>query len=282
MNLQLPFREVFPEAELALRAVLKAGNVIAEIYQRDFSVEIKSDNSPLTEADTKSSEILCAGLEESEYPILSEEVLDNEERMRARLNANKVWIFDPLDGTKEFVSKVNEFSIMLALVEEGIPIIGIVHQPITKALFIAQKGQGVFMKTENGWEKLETSNINNFSQATALCSKNHLSDNDKSFLEYLGLQKFAPHGSSGLKAGEICRRNAEFYFNSSQGLKQWDTCAAYCMLVEAGGKITDMFGNDLKYNIPEVIHKEGVLISNGILHDEIVKKYKEYLNLKKD
>jgi 3'(2'), 5'-bisphosphate nucleotidase len=279
-SLNLPFVETFPETELALRAVLKAGDAIAEIYQKDFSVEIKSDNSPLTEADTKSSQIIFSALKESGYPTLSEEVADNDERMKARLVADKVWIFDPLDGTKEFVNRINEFSILLGLIENGAPILGIIHQPITKTIFVAQKEGGAFMKTEAGWEKLEASNIDNFSHAVALCSRNHLSANDKRFFEYLGLQKFSPYGSSGLKAGEICRKNAEFYFNSSQGLKQWDTCAASCLLAEAGGKMTDMFGNELKYNISETVHKEGVLISNGVLHNEIVKSYKEYLKLK--
>lgn len=275
-DMELPFAEPLPEAELALAAVRKAGEAILEVYRKDFAVMSKGEDNPLTEADLRSDKILHEELAKSGHFILSEEEEDNLERLKK----DKLWIVDPLDGTKEFTQKVDEFSIMVGLVEKGMPVLGVVYQPTAGILYMAQKGQGVYELKIEGWVRLGGSRIKEMSLARAITSRTHFSEHDKGFVEFLGVSKFFPKGSSGLKTGEICKGEADFYFNSSDKLKQWDTCAAYCMIKEVGGRITNMLGEELEYNISEVNHLKGVLVTNGGLHEEIVRMYKEYLKQK--
>lgn len=273
---KLPFLEPLPEIGIALPAVLKAGQAILKIYQTDFSVTMKGENDPLTQADLKSNQLLKKALSKTGHSILSEEDADSQER----LSHKKIWIIDPLDGTKEFVDKNGEFSIIVGLVEDNLPVLGIIYQPTTGLLYLTQKGQGAYEKTLNGWKKLKVSDIFSLSSSRAVVSRSHLSDSDRSFLQLLQVASFLQKGSAGIKAGEICRGQAEFYFNPSNKLKQWDTCAPYCLLAEAGGKATDLKGNDLRYNIKDVIHEDGVLFSNGKIHHLVVDSYKKFLEKK--
>ena len=187
-----------------------------------------------------------------------------------------MWIIDPLDGTKEFIQKNDEFVIMVALVENNVPLVGIVYQPTTGLLYLAQKGQGVFEKIEKGWKRLSVSKVDALNQARAVLSKSHLKEKDKLFLENIAVTAFSQKGSAGLKIGLICAGEADFYFNSSDKVKEWDTAAGYCMITEAGGKMTDVFGNQLQYNRSDVVHRDGILISNGILHNLLASKLKHF------
>ena len=124
----------------------QAGEAILEVYARDFEVEFKSDESPLTEADQRSNEIIIAALQERypEIPIISEETraLDYAERK----DWQGCWLVDPLDGTKEFVKKNGEFTVNIALVHEGEPVAGVVYRPVTGAMYTAERGAGAFLQ----------------------------------------------------------------------------------------------------------------------------------------
>ena len=137
---KIPIQSRLPEIEIAMDASIKAGNVIMEIYGKEFSSKLKSDNSPITEADIKSNQIIKEILTNTDYPILSEEDNDNE----MRLNHEKVWIVDPLDGTTDFVNRTGEFTVMIALVSNKKPILGVINWPTKNTLFVAQKGSGAF------------------------------------------------------------------------------------------------------------------------------------------
>jgi len=270
----LPFEKPLEETNLAIIAAIKAGKAVTEIYNTDFSTQFKGENDPVTEADLKSNEIIIKILLKTGLPILSEESDDDKNR----LNHHKIWIVDPLDGTKEFIKKNGEFSIMIALIKDNLPVLGVVYQPTTKMLYVAQKDQGAYVKKkQDKWSMLSVSNTPSIINSRAVVSKSHLSDKDRKFLDYIEADKFFQKGSAGLKVGEIAQGNAEFYFNSSNKLKVWDSCAAYCIIKEAGGKMTDMQGNDLKYNTKVVNHPFGLLVTNEKIHDDIVKKYKKFI-----
>ena len=128
MSYQLPFKKNLQETKLAINAVIEAGKAVMEIYEQDFSVKLKQDRSPLTQADIKSNEIIQRIISVSGHPILSEESVDDKER----LNCEKIWIVDPLDGTSDFVSRTGEFTIMVALIEHNKPILGVVYCPTNK------------------------------------------------------------------------------------------------------------------------------------------------------
>jgi len=269
--LELPFRKKNIETRLAVEAVIEAGKAVMEIYKRDFSSTLKEDNSPTTEADIKSNEIIQQIISDSKHPILSEESIDNKERLKCR----KIWIVDPLDGTSDFVNRTDEFTIMIALVEDNKPILGVVYWPVNNILFLAQKGEGAYKFAKDEWLKLEINDVSELERCRCVGSRYHLSDNERDFLTKLRISKFAQRGSS-LKVMDICSGKAELYFTTTNKIKQWDTCASYCLIKEAGGKMTDMFGDDLKYNTFTTSHQNGILVTNSVIHNKIVENYIEF------
>ena len=160
MSPNFPF-EILPETELAINAVKEAGNAVMEIYKHDFTSTTKKDNSPLTEADLKSNDIIQKIIVGTGYPVLSEESVDSKKR----LEHDKIWIIDPLDGTSDFVSKSGEFTIMIALVDKHEPILGVIYWPTNDILYVAQKGCGEYKFANGVWEKLtisKRSDLRNF------------------------------------------------------------------------------------------------------------------------
>lgn len=272
MNNSFPIKNPFIESKLAIKAALEAGKTILAIYNTDFSTTMKNDNEPLTEADIKSNETIQKIISKSGHPILSEESKDDKKR----LNSKKVWIIDPLDGTSDFIKKTGEFTIMISLVESNIPILGIIYWPAEDKLFLAQKEEGAFMLENNNWSKLSVSDISELSQCKVVGSRFHLSEDEKRLLKSMNISKFTSKGSS-LKVTDISSGIAEFYFTTTNKIKQWDTCASYCLIKEAGGKMTDMLGNNLKYNTEKLNHENGLLVSNGLIHDQIINIYTEFL-----
>ena len=272
MSYQLPFKNNLREAELAINAIIEAGDIVMKIYERGFSTTIKKDNSELTEADIKSNEIIQKIISVSGYPILSEENIDNKNR----LNHEKIWIVDPLDGTSDFVSRTGEFTIMIALVEKNKPILGVIYSPVNKTLFIAQKNEGAYKINDGNCLKLRINSVSELEKCCALVSRHHLSDKDRRFLLKSRINKFTQRGSS-LKVTDICSGNAELFFATTNNMKQWDTCASYCLIKEAGGEITDMLGSELRYNTDILNHQNGILVTNGLIHKQIVDNYVKFL-----
>ena len=273
MNEKLPFPDVFIETELATSAIRNASKAVMEIYNSKFTTSFKDGNEPITEADLKSNQIISNSLSESNHPILSEESQDDLEK---RLDSKKVWIVDPLDGTTDFVNKTGEFTIMIALVENQTPILGVISCPPQNTLYVAQKGQGAYSSSnDDKWKKIGVSNTNDLSNCKAVGSRFHQSDKERNFLKKLNISEFTSRGSS-LKAIDLCLAKADLYFTFTSKMKQWDTCASNCIVTEAGGKFTDMNGNILKYNIEKLNHENGLLVTNGIIHNKIIETYKKF------
>lgn len=273
MNIEIPISNPFSEIHLAIKAALEAGKIIMNVYEKEFTSSLKNDNEPLTEADIKSNQIIQKIISDSGYPILSEESEDN----KIRLNSKKIWIIDPLDGTSDFIKKTGEFTIMISLVEDHVPILGIIYWPTKSILYLAQKGQGSF-KLENGvWKRLSVSNFSELKKCRAVGSRYHISDFEQYLIKNLQISKFTSKGSS-LKVADISSGNAELYFTTTNKIKQWDTCASYCLVTEAGGKMTDMNGKEMKYNTNELNHENGILVSNGLIHNDIIEIYHNSLN----
>ena len=273
MNLEIPITNPFPETQLAIQAALEAGKTVMNVYNHEFSSTLKNDNTPLTEADVKSNQIIQKIISDSGHPILSEESVDDKKR----LDSKKIWIIDPLDGTSDFIKKTGEFTIMISLVEDHIPILGVIYWPTEKKLYLAQKGQGAFKSDNGAWSKLSVSNVSELENCRAVGSRYHISEIEQNLIKHLNLSQFTSKGSS-LKVADVSSGNAELYFTTTNKIKQWDTCASYCLITEAGGKMTDMFGNDLIYNTERLNHENGLLVSNGLIHNHIIKIYRESMN----
>ena len=268
-----PFSNILPETNLAIEAAMKAGKAVIEVYKNNFSYQVKDDNSPITEADIKSNGIIQETLSITNIPILSEENVDD----LVRLKHEKIWIVDPLDGTSDFVEKTGEFTIMISLVQSSKPILGVIYWPTEDKLYVAQKNKGAYELFSGHWKKLNVNNISNLEKCHAVISRHHLSESDKKFIKKLNLLEFNQKGSS-LKVLDICGGEAEVYLTTTNKIKQWDTCASHCLISESGGKITSMYGEDLEFNTELINHENGLLVTNGLIHNKIVKKYSEFLN----
>ena len=146
----IPISNKIPELDLAIKAAQEAGNTILKIYEKDFKTFTKTDNSPVTDADLQSNKIIKEILSVTKHSILSEEDVDDKNR----LSDDMVWIIDPLDGTSDFIDKTGEFTVMIALVENQKPILGVIAWPTEKTLFVAQKNCGAFRYSDNKWEKI--------------------------------------------------------------------------------------------------------------------------------
>jgi len=264
---KLPVSSKISQLETIIDAITRAGDKILEIYESDFQVGKKDDNSPITKADLESNKIIKESLLQTGIPILSEEDADDKSRM----DSDKVWIVDPLDGTQDFVNRTGEFTVMVGLVENYIPVMGLVYWPTERKLYFAENDLGAFCYDSEGWTKISVRKIEDLENSLALVSRHHLSDKEKKILDHLEIKNTASIGSS-LKVMEIASGRADVYLTSTNKMKQWDTAASHCIISEAGGKMTDISGNDLVYNTELVNHENGLLVANGTIHDEVVSK----------
>lgn len=268
------------ELETAIRLARTAGGTILEFYEHGFEIEekIQSDNfsEPVTIADRTASQMIVEGLSAA-FPndgILSEEEFDDKERLDKR----RVWVIDPLDGTFGFINKNGDFAVQIGLAAEGKAILGVVFLPTTNVLYFAVKDEGAWI-VENGKEpeRLKVSSETDFAEMNLAVSRNHRSPRMSMVMENLGLKKEIGRGSVGLKIGLIVQKFCDLYIHLSPRTKHWDTCAPEIILREAGGRMTDLFGERIVYNTPDVNNHNGVLASNGAAHDLTVAKLKPLL-----
>ena len=266
----IPILDRLPELDIAINAAIDAGNTILEIYQGEIKKFTKQDDSPITEADLKSNETIKRILSQTKYKILSEEDYDD----KSRISEEIIWIVDPLDGTSDFIDKTGEFTVMIALVKNKKPILGVIGWPTEKTLFVAQKGKGSFRYSNGEWSEITVTTISELPKCRTVGSRHHLSDKEKNIINKLGIEDFTSVGSS-LKVGKIASGEAEAYITTTNKMKEWDSAASYCIISEAGGKMTDISGNDITYNNKDVFHQNGILVTNKIIHQTIVDEFKK-------
>ena len=266
----IPISNKIPELDIAVKAAQEASNIILEIYQKDYNTFTKKDDSPVTDADLQSNKIINKILSDTKYSILSEEDTDDQ----SRLSKDMIWIVDPLDGTSDFIDKTGEFTVMIALIQNRKPILGVIAWPTEKTLFVAQKNCGAFRYSNDKWDKISVTKINELPKCRTVGSRHHLSNKEKNFIQKIGIKDFSSIGSS-LKVGKISSGEAEAYITTTNKMKEWDTAASHCIISEAGGKMTDMLGNELTYNNKNVYHENGILVTNGLIHDKILQEFKK-------
>lgn len=253
------------ELESALEAAEKAGKGILEIYEKDVSVEMKEDQSPVTQADYASEKIILSELEEFDYSILSEEAgfLDGK--------SEHCWVIDPLDGTKDFIQKTGEYSIMIGLVKNRVPVLGVVHAPSLNKIWYAVEGEGAHRITSDGIEKIKTSSRFDLKDYRLLVSRNHLRESDKKVAQNLGISRFKRMGSVGVKYSTLAEGNAELCVYTTGHLKLWDCCGPHIILKEAGGDVLNKEGQEPGYDFKSKRMKNGFIGTNGKNKEKIVK-----------
>ena len=224
-----------------------AGAAILDIYRGDFAVQTKADDSPLTAADLAAQQVITAALAQLDpkLPLVSEEApaLAWSERQ----TWSRYWLVDPLDGTREFVKRNDEFTVNIALIDQHEPVLGVVLAPVTGALYVAERGAGAWMQTAvNGdWQRLHTRNLPPAPTLAGSRSHGNLSDSTLDALLGANYQRVAM--GSSLKFCLLARGAADVYLRL--GLtSEWDTAAAHCVLHEAGGDVLDLQGQPFRYN----------------------------------
>ena len=231
-----------PVAELAQQA----GEKILVVYNSDeFSVEEKADKSPLTAADLASHHAIVDGLTAltPDIPILSEESASLPYTERSLWQT--YWLVDPLDGTREFIKRNGEFTVNIALIEDGVPVLSVVYVPVTGVSYLACKGQGAF-KQEAGERRAIKVRKLGTGPLMVVGSRSHRGESLNQFLEKLGEHDMVGMGSS-LKLCLVAEGAADIY--PRLGLtSEWDTAAAQCVVEQAGGYVTDTSMQPLRYN----------------------------------
>lgn len=245
-------------------AAMEAGSAALEVYEGDFEVEEKSDHSPLTLADRRAHEIIAARLKPLQIPVLSEEGRDIA--YGERKNWEQLWIVDPLDGTKEFVKKNGEFTINIALAQNGVPMLGVVFVPVKDQVYFAAQGRGAFLADGGDLRGLEkTSGADALISVsrrlpladlparpyTVMGSRSHASDALSAFVE----EKRREHGDlefisagSSLKFCLVAEGRADLYPRTGPTM-EWDTAAGQAVVEQAGGAVLEFeSGKPLAYN----------------------------------
>jgi 3'(2'), 5'-bisphosphate nucleotidase len=249
--------------EDAYQACLLASKEILAIYQTDFTFENKDDASPVTLADKKADAMIRQYLKER-YPtfgFLTEESSDDF----SRLNQPYVWLVDPIDGTKDFIAKNDEFTINIALIHRQQVVLGLVHIPARNETYYAIKGEGAFYRFKEIDERIHVNG--KVTDLTVLTSRFHLQKHEEDVIkkyQQLGrILKVETYGSA-LKACRIAHGLAEISYRLSPGTKEWDTAASDLIVTEAGGFFIKPNKEKYWYNRQDVRNIEGYLILNRL------------------
>lgn len=250
------------DLELAVSAAREAGEALMRRFGGAHEVTYKEPDQPLTAADLEADEILRARLlgARPEYGWLSEETKDAPDRLRRE----RVWIVDPLDGTRSYIAGRPEFAVSIGLVEAGRAVLGVVYNPATGELFWAVRGRGAWRQTprRRGAVRLHVTARSTGDQAVLLASRSEIAAGE--FDPFHGGWVLRPTGSTAYKLARLAAGEGDVFL--SRGPKsEWDVCAGVLLVEEAGGRATDLAGNEVRYNRPDP-HVEGVLATNGRLH----------------
>jgi 3'(2'), 5'-bisphosphate nucleotidase len=271
------------ELRVAVGLAREAGAAALGFYGGPLHVEHKDEfDEPVTQADRVANELIVSGLREA-FPldgILAEESVDTARR----LSRERVWMVDPIDGTKGFIAGTGDFAVQVGLAVEGRGVLGILYAPSTDVLYWGASGQGAWVSrpvadAEGGTrtERLRVSEESEPARMRLAESRSHRGPRMDAVVRALGIREEVKRHSVGIKVGLIVERQCDLYIHLSGKTKQWDTCAPEVVLREAGGRMTDLWGEPLQYNTPDVLNRNGIIASNGAAHDAVVSKMKKLL-----
>lgn len=261
------------ELRVACELARNAGAAILEHYEGPLNIKQKTsydDREPVTQADTIANELIVSGLKR-EFPsdgILAEESVDT---MR-RLEKSRVWMVDPLDGTNGFIDGNGDFAVQIGLTVDGEVVLGVVYQPLPDVLYRAVRGEGAWIERPEQSEpqRAHVSETQTISDMRLAASRSHRSPRFNRVLTQFNFKEEVQRGSVGIKIGLLIEQQCDVYIHLSGRTKQWDTCAPEVILTEAGGRLSDLFGYPLNYNVPDVQNRNGLVATNRVSHDRII------------
>src|SRR5262245_58107917 len=250
------------EKDCAIEAARAAGAIIRSFYSTPYTVDYKDrgKDSPVTIADRDANQKIHDILQAAfpQYGWLSEETVDSSDR----LSRQRVWLVDPLDGTKEFIDKIPEFGVSIALIENGQPVVAVVYNPIHDQLFWAVRGQGAWHEQR----RLQVTQTSQLSAATILASRSETKRGEwKNFASQFRMQ---PMGSIAYKLAILASGDADATFTLTPK-NEWDICAGVLLVEEAGGHVSHLDGRSLVFNQPQTL-LQGLVASNRLLHSPLL------------
>jgi 3'(2'), 5'-bisphosphate nucleotidase len=248
------------ELELSKNLALEAGKEVLKVYNVNFQVEYKSDNSPLTLADKISNELIVTNLKKHFplYSILSEESEDDKERLKN----SWCWIIDPLDGTKEFIKKNGEFTINVALSHKNKAVLGVVYIPVTGELFFASKENGAYLSSGDKTERIHVSDKTK--DLILAKSRSHFSEKmENLILDNKNKISTTISSGSSIKGCLVASGKADLYYRFNPTM-EWDTAAVQIIAEEAGGIFRQLDDSEMTYNRENSLNEKGFYILNKI------------------
>lgn len=271
MTLPSAAKAADPELDEAIRIARIAARRVSEVYDTGFTVELKAPGDPVTRADREASDIICASLTAA-FPgdaVLSEEAVPSDPAKLAELlSCERVWFVDPLDGTREFTQRIDEFAVMIGLAVAGRATLGVVTMPAAGKTLAGRVGASAFEEDARGTRRpLSVSKVSDPREATLMVSRSHRPPMVASLAERLGIARIVPCGSVGVKIARLVLGPGDLYVHDGGGAKLWDTCAPEAVLVAAGGRFSDLDGAPIDYRTADLVLRRGIVASNGALHD---------------
>jgi len=261
-----PTQDLLRELEVARAVAREAAALVATYDGRALEVQHKTGDEPVSVADLAASELIVKRLSEA-FPddaILSEELPDDG----ARLSKPRVWMIDPIDGTRDFLRGEDGCAVMIGLCRDGRPVLGAVAHPATGILWLGAVGVGAWRERPDGTRvPLRVSEVTHPADIRLVASKSHRSDYYARFRLALGITDELRLGSVGLKVARVSEGARDLYVYPGGHAKVWDSCGPEAILTAAGGRLTDTEGQPLRYLDPELRHPRGMLASNGLVHD---------------
>lgn len=258
------------ELDIARTAAARAADIVMAVYAKDFAVDWKGENDPVTVADRSANDEIVRILR-SEFPgdLICSEEADMAQSAAQSKQGGRCWFVDPLDGTREFVAKNGEFSVMIGLAIDGVPVVGCVRAPVWEQEYFAVVGEGAAMcslgpglKTERPLVAHESPLEQTLRMAV---SRSHREQTVNLLMDRIGAAP-VECGSVGLKVALVLSERASIYAHTGGGAKLWDGCAPHAIAIAAGLTFTDSFGTEIRYDTDHLPLDRGILVAERTLH----------------
>ena len=257
------------ELETARDIAVEAAALVTTFRGGQLIVDSKAGDEPVTNADHAANTLIVTRLREA-FPddvILSEEIPDDG----SRLGQSRVWMVDPIDGTRDFILGDDGFAVMIGLCIDGRPVVGAVSQPVTGKTYTGIAGVGAWLDRRETpgapRQALHTSALDRPPGIRLVASKSHRTPKVDAVRKALMITDEMNVGSVGLKIGLVAESARDLYVYTGGRTKIWDTCGPEAILIGAGGRMTDMDGRPLCYSDEDLYNRRGIIASNGPLHD---------------
>jgi 3'(2'), 5'-bisphosphate nucleotidase len=257
------------ELEAARAIALEAAALVLGYWRKPLQIERKPGDEPVTDADRAASELIVQRLRQA-FPadaILSEELPDDG----ARFRESRVWMVDPIDGTRDFINGDTGFAVMIGLCVDGRPQVGAIALPSSGETYLGVAGEEGWKESTDGSRvALRTSALPSPPGVRLVASKSHRTGDIDLFRSALEIEDEINVGSVGVKVGLVADASRDLYVYPGSRTKIWDTCGPEAVLLAAGGRFTDTDGNQLSYVEQEPHNRRGLVASNGPLHQLVL------------